>query len=63
MRSNFVSIVDASNTFKSSFDGSIGLNPPSTDDEDLRSFLSFAWYNGIIDNRVFSIYISLDPKI
>jgi len=63
VRTNFLSIVDASNTFKSTFDGSIGLNPPNSDDEDLQSFLSFAWYNGIIDNRVFSFYISLDPKI
>ena len=48
---------------KSTFDGWIGLSPPSSDDEDLQSFLSFAWYNGIIDNRIFSFYISLDPKI
>jgi hypothetical protein len=63
IRSNILAITNAVSSFKSTYEGFIGLAPPYSDDDELKSFLSFAWYNGLIDNRIFSFYISLDPKI
>ena len=58
-----MAITEVTSTFNSSYEGVIGLSPPNTDEQNKRSFLTFAQKAGLITNRVFSYYNSLDPKI